>query len=86
MDTKASLQAALVPFRLPASLNSTWGVEMAQLYLYLQNLFAREEGQDLAEYGMLVALIAFIVIVAVTLFGDNLSTFFNSIAVTVAGW
>jgi Flp pilus assembly pilin Flp len=33
-----------------------------------------------------VALIAFIVIVAVTLFGDNLSTFFNSIAVTVAGW
>jgi pilus assembly protein Flp/PilA len=59
---------------------------MAQLYLCLQNLFAREEGQDLAEYGMLVALIAFIVIVAVTLFGDNLSTFFNSIAVTVAGW
>jgi pilus assembly protein Flp/PilA len=59
---------------------------MAQLYLYLRNLLVREDGQDLAEYGMLVALIALIVIGAVGFFGDNLNTFFQKIADEVAGW
>ena len=41
---------------------------------------AREEGQTMAEYGLLVALIAIVVIGAVTLLGNNLSTAFNDIA------
>jgi pilus assembly protein Flp/PilA len=53
---------------------------MSQLYLYVANLFKREEGQDLAEYAILLALIALIVIVAVTLLGGNISTVFNNMA------
>jgi pilus assembly protein Flp/PilA len=45
-----------------------------------------EKGQDLAEYGLLVALIAIVVLVAVTVFGSNLSAFFARIAATVATW
>jgi pilus assembly protein Flp/PilA len=41
---------------------------------------AREEGQTMAEYGLLVALIAIVVIGAVTLLGNNLNTAFNDIA------
>jgi pilus assembly protein Flp/PilA len=45
-----------------------------------------EKGQDLAEYGLLVGVIALIVIVGATLFGNNLLAFFNNLAGTVAGW
>ncbi len=40
----------------------------------------REEGQTMAEYGLLIALVAIAVIVAVTLLGTNLSAAFNSVA------
>lgn len=39
-----------------------------------------ESGQDLAEYALLIALIAIVVIAAVTLLGTNISTVFNNIA------
>ena len=44
-----------------------------------------ELGQDLAEYGLLVALIALIVIGAVTLIGTNISTMYNLIQAGFAG-
>jgi pilus assembly protein Flp/PilA len=40
----------------------------------------REEGQTMAEYGLLIALVAIAVIVAVTLLGTNLSSAFSTIA------
>jgi len=40
----------------------------------------REEGQTMAEYGLLIALIALIVIGGVTLLGKNLGSTFSSIA------
>ncbi len=40
----------------------------------------REEGQDLAEYALLIALIAIAVIAAVTLLGTQISTVLSSIA------
>ncbi|CAN5898670.1 MAG TPA: Flp family type IVb pilin [Gemmatimonadota bacterium] len=50
----------------------------------LQNLWmalwSDESGQDLAEYALLIALIAIVVIAAVTLLGGNISTVFNNIA------
>lgn len=56
----------------------------------MKNLFKRfvreEEGQDLTEYGMLVAFIAFVVLVGVTLFGTNLRTWWNAVAGNVGGW
>jgi pilus assembly protein Flp/PilA len=39
-----------------------------------------EEGQTMAEYGLLIALVAIAVIVAVTLLGTNLSSAFSTIA------
>jgi pilus assembly protein Flp/PilA len=39
-----------------------------------------EEGASLAEYGLLLALIAVVCIAAITLFGNQISTMFVSIA------
>ena len=42
-----------------------------------------EAGATAVEYGLMVALIAVVVIVAVTLLGENLSSLFNTVAVKV---
>lgn len=39
-----------------------------------------DSGQDLAEYALLVALLAMVVIAAVTLLSENIQTVFNYIA------
>ena len=39
-----------------------------------------EKGATAVEYGIMVALIAVVIIAAVTLFGGNLSTMFNNVA------
>jgi len=40
----------------------------------------REEGQTMAEYGLLIAFIAIVALVGVTVLGSSLSDFFNSLA------
>jgi len=56
-------------------------------YTYIMAHMPRsEKGQDLSEYGLLVALIAIIVLLAVTVFGSNLSGFFSGLAARVATW
>ena len=45
----------------------------------VQSQLKREEGQTMAEYGILVAVIALIAIVGATAFGNSLSDFFNSL-------
>jgi pilus assembly protein Flp/PilA len=44
----------------------------------------RTEGASAVEYGLLVALIAVVIIIAVALLGRNVSSKFNSIASSVA--
>lgn len=39
-----------------------------------------EEGQTLIEYGLIIALISIVAIVALTLVGGNISNIFNSVA------
>jgi pilus assembly protein Flp/PilA len=39
----------------------------------------REEGQTLAEYGLILALIALVVIIAVTVLGGQINTMFKNI-------
>jgi pilus assembly protein Flp/PilA len=52
----------------------------------LVNGFHRnEEGAALAEYGLLVALIAVVCVVAVTALGTQISTAFSQIASALAG-
>jgi pilus assembly protein Flp/PilA len=43
-------------------------------------LFEAEDGQALAEYGLILGLVAVVVIAAVTLIGTNLNTTLNTIA------
>lgn len=40
----------------------------------------REDGQTMAEYGILIAVIAVVVILAATTLGSSISSVFNSVA------
>ena len=56
---------------------------MLNLYTRFQALVRNEEGQDLLEYALLVALIALVAVGAVTLAGDKVNTIFNQIATAI---
>ena len=47
---------------------------------HLRNLARGEEGQDLLEYALLVALIALVAVAAITLTGTNVNAIFVRIA------
>ncbi len=55
------------------------------LQTQLAGLLNRDRGATAVEYGLLVALIALVIIVGVTLLGTNLNTLFNNAANKVAG-
>jgi pilus assembly protein Flp/PilA len=46
----------------------------------LINFFKDEEGASMVEYGLLVALIAIVCIVAIGYVGENLNTVFENVA------
>ena len=49
----------------------------------LFSLIRKEEGQDLAEYALLISLIALIAIAGVTLLGNRIAAIFNAIAAAI---
>jgi Flp pilus assembly pilin Flp len=51
--------------------------DIAQL---AQHFIADEDGQDVVEYGLLIATIAIVVLVATTAFGNQISTWFGRLA------
>ncbi len=53
---------------------------MSMLLNLVKSVFRNEEGQDLLEYALLVALIALVAIAAVTAAGGSVKTIFQSIA------
>jgi pilus assembly protein Flp/PilA len=53
---------------------------MSQLVAFVKSFRRNEEGQDLLEYALLVALIALIAIGAVGLAGKSVNTIFANIA------
>ncbi|MDE8667143.1 Flp family type IVb pilin [Pseudarthrobacter sp. H3Y2-7] len=55
-------------------------VSMMAYVTGLKHRLASEKGATAVEYGLMVALIAVAVIVAVTLLGTNLSTLFDGVA------
>ena len=57
---------------------------MSQLVAFAKSFVRNEEGQDLLEYALLVALIALVAVVAVTAAGTNVSAIFNRIAAALA--
>lgn len=57
---------------------------MLKLYVQMQTLMANEEGQDLVEYALVVALIAFGAIAGMSALSTELNTAFNSISSKVS--
>jgi pilus assembly protein Flp/PilA len=55
---------------------------MKKLMNWLKN---EESGQGMVEYGLILALIAVVVIGAVTLIGTNLDTMFGGVAGKITG-
>jgi len=50
-----------------------------KLYIKMQNLMAREEGQDLIEYALVVALIAFAATVGMGTLASDINLAFSNI-------
>ena len=53
---------------------------MTYLFTYLQTRLSREEGQTMAEYGVVLAVITVFVIAAFTLLGTNIDTVIRDVA------
>lgn len=56
---------------------------MISMFVKLQNALKNEEGQDLVEYGLVVALVAFGAVAAMKALGTEISTVFSSISSTL---
>ena len=56
---------------------------LGTLYLALRNLILREEGQDLVEYALVVALIAFGAITGMGVLASGLNNAFSQISSTL---
>lgn len=50
------------------------------LYVKMQNLLQNEEGQDLAEYALLVALIACVALATVGTLGNTIKSIFTNLS------
>ncbi len=46
----------------------------------VEQFIREEDGQDVVEYGLLIATIAIVVLVATSLFGANISSWFGTLA------
>jgi pilus assembly protein Flp/PilA len=55
-------------------------MQLVNFVNFVKSLVRRDEGQDLLEYALLVALIALVAIGAVGLAGDSVQGIFNNIA------
>ena len=56
---------------------------MSKALLKLQTKLRDERGATAVEYGLMVALIAAVIIAAVILLGDNVSSVFDSVATAI---
>ncbi len=46
----------------------------------MKNFWNNEEGQGMVEYGLIIALVAVVVIVGITLIGKNANNLFSGVA------
>jgi pilus assembly protein Flp/PilA len=57
---------------------------MLKMYVKMQTLMVREEGQDLVEYALVVALIAFGAVVAMSSLSTEINSAFGTISSDLA--
>jgi pilus assembly protein Flp/PilA len=58
--------------------------QMLKLSIKIQNLLSREEGQDLIEYALVVALVAFAATAGMKTLANGINTAFGNISTTLA--
>ncbi|MGX5715248.1 Flp family type IVb pilin [Arthrobacter sp. MAHUQ-56] len=61
-------------------------VSMTAFIAGIKERFESEKGATATEYSLLIAFIAFIIIVGVTAFGDALSAWFTALGAEVDTW
>lgn len=49
----------------------------------IRQFFSDEDGQDVVEYGLLIATIAIVVLLGVGIFGNNIRTWFQNLAARI---
>jgi pilus assembly protein Flp/PilA len=47
---------------------------------WLARFIREEDGQDVVEYGLLIATIAIVVLIGISIFGTNISAWFGALA------
>ena len=57
---------------------------LLKMYVKFQDLASRDEGQDLVEYALVVALIAFGAVAGMKALATGLNTAFNTISTTLS--
>ena len=60
--------------------------KLIALHLFMTTPREEEKGATATEYALLVAFIAFAIIVGVTVFGTALSGYFDKLGATVGNW
>jgi len=53
---------------------------MTTIYAWLQSLTQKEEGQTMAEYGIILAVVALVAIAGFVVLGNGLDGFINGVA------
>jgi len=71
-----------MPSPRPFTANGYSSREEHMLELF-KALWSDESGQDLAEYGLLVALIAIVAVIGVTAFGGQIGGFFTTLGTSI---
>ena len=56
---------------------------MLQTFVSLSKLLSSEDGQDIAEYAVMLAVILIIVVATVRLIGSNANTVFSQVASSI---
>jgi pilus assembly protein Flp/PilA len=56
---------------------------MLKLWMMVQKVLQKEEGQSMVEYGLIIALIAVVVIAALVVLGPKIAGLFSNVATNI---
>jgi Flp pilus assembly pilin Flp len=71
-------KSSVLPFE---ELTTTWRVRI--MSLWMRRLWSEDEGQDIAEYAVMLAVILVLVVGTVRLIGSNANNAFSSVASSI---